>query len=616
MFNRYTNQKNAFRIPGVLSVVLLFFLVMSGIHVLADEPTTIGETDIRPFDFSGSLSLISEGYMVNGIDPRRPPGLGQVQFNSTFSILGFQSGINILYSTDDNRFRQSMNQFNFQGSWRWLTVAAGTVAPNFSKYSLGGVSVTGGMIDINPAWFSLTLTGGRTRRAVEFTDEIGFREPSFERWLYATRIGFGNREGTEFALSGVYAYDVAESIEKPGEILPAQNINITPELKLSFFQGRFRLGGNATVSAFTRDRRGSALEISELDDFDWLTDLITINNSTRLDYAAEVSGQLRLGPVRLNGGYERVQPGFRSLGLGRIRSDHESFRIRGQFRLFEGRANLSGMHNSARNNLMDDKISTLQREQISTTLALRITQRVNLNLSFMQMSNVNEPVDAGNPIADQLHTDLISRNFMITPTMILQRDMTSHSVSINGSYQILEDKSMMVLQGERPGSDFDNTTVGVNYNITLPSSLSMSFSGNLMKNNTEAGSAIGNALNVSTGYSFFDRKLTTNINLGWSRNGIEFVRIITDPDLENLLSDGIIRHAVHNTLQNGNDFIDGEYVVEQWSHQYSINLTTSYRFENGNPLRLNIRGLFSRPDYEGGRKYNEFHAVLRYQHRF
>lgn len=616
MFKRYPILKGALRIPGSLPVVLLFIAFVTVTPVAADEPTTIGDTDIQPFDFSGTLSLISEGYMVNGIDPRRPPGLGQVQFNSTFSILGFQSGINILYSTDDNRFRQSMNQFNFQGSWRWLTLAAGTVAPSFSKYSLGGVSITGGMIDINPAWFSLTLTGGRTRRAVEFTDEIGFREPSFERWLYATRIGFGNRAGTEFALSGVYAYDVAESIENPGEMLPAQNINVTPELKLSFFQGRFRLDGNATVSAFTRDRRGTALEISELDDVDWLNNLITINNSTRLDYAAEVSSQLRLGPVRLNGGYERVQPGFRSLGLGRIRSDHESYRIRGQFRLFEGRANVSGMYNSARNNLMDDKISTLQREQISTTLALRLTQKVNLNLSFMQMSNLNEPADASNPIADQLHTDLISRNFMITPTMVLQRNMTSHSISLNGSYQVLEDKSIMVLQGERPGSDFDNSTLGVNYNITLPSSLSMSFSGNLMKNNTEAGSAIGNSINASTGYSFFDRKLTTNINLGWSRNGIEFVRIITDPDLENILSDGIIRHAAHNTIQNGDDFIGGEYVVEQWSHQYSVNLTTSYRFENGNPLRLNIRGLFSRPDHEGGRRYNEFHAVLRYQHRF
>ncbi len=608
--------KTDIRKTGVLSVVMLFIMTVFGLKALADEPSTIGETDIRPYEFGGSLSIISEGYLVDGIDPRRPPGLGQVQFNSNFSILGLRSGINIVYSTDDNRFRQSMNQFNFQGSWRWLTVAAGTVAPSFSKYSLGGVSVTGGMIDINPPWFSLTLTGGRTKRAVEFADEIGFREPSFERWLYATRIGFGNREGTEFALSGVYAYDVSGSIEQTGDIMPAQNINVTPELKLSLFQGRFRLDGNATASVFTRDRTGSVLEISELDDFEWLTDLFTINSSTRLDYAAEISSQLRLGPVRLNGGYERVQPGFRSLGLGRIRSDYESYRIRGQFRLFEGRANVSGMYTSGRNNLMDDKISTLQRDQIATTLALRISQKVNLSLSYMQMANVNEPVNPDNPIASQLHTDLISRNIMITPTMILQRDLVSHSISLNGAYQVLEDNSIMVLSGERPSSEFDNTTLGVNYNITLPSSLSMSFASNVLRNNTEAGSAIGNSFNASTGYSFFDRKLTTNINLGWSRNGIEFVRVIDDPDHEDIMTDVVIRHSVHNTSKNGNDFLNGEYVVEQWSHQYSINLTTSYRFKNGNPLRLNIRGLFSRPGHEGGRKYNEFHAVLRYQHRF
>jgi len=57
-------------------------------------------------------------------------------------------------------------------------------------------------------------------------------------------------------------------------------------------------------------------------------------------------------------------------------------------------------------------------------------------------------------------------------------------------------------------------------------------------------------------------------------------------------------------------------VVRQYSHQYTLNLSTTYRLPNGNPIRLNIRGLTSIPGQEDGREFNEWHAVLRYDHRF
>lgn len=599
-----------------LYIVFITMAIILPKQIMADEPTTIGETDITPFAFTGSLSLISEAYAVNGIDARRPPGMGRVQFNSSFTLFGLQSGINLMYSTDDNRLRQSMNQFNFQGSWRWLTFAAGTVIPRFSKYSLGGVSVTGGLIEMNPAWFSLSLTGGRTKRAVEFSDEPGFREPAFERWLYGARMGFGKQGGTQFAISGIYAYDVDGSVNDPGDIMPARNVIITPELNFALFQRKLQLESNISISAFTRNQNATGFNIEEFENIGFLNDILSPNSSTFVDFATEVSARLNLGPVRFNGGYERVQPGFRSLGLGNIRSDLETYRLRTQFRMFNGRANLSGMYSHGRNNLLDTKISTMNRQQLGSTLAVRFSQKFNVNMSYMRLENLNQAVDATSAAAPDLHSKIISQNFMLTPMLILMRDATSHTISLTGGYQLLEDRSEQVLAGERPASDFDNITLGANYGISLPSSLSLNVAGNLMHNNTETSSAIGNAINVSGGYSFLERRLTTSLNLGWSRNGIEFVRIVDDPDYIDPLTMGRQRHAAHSVAYDGNDFLDGDYVVEQWSQQFSVNLSASYRFQNGNPLRLSLRGLVSRPGQEGGREYNEFHAVLRYQHRF
>ena len=598
-----------------ICLLICLLLTVSGFSPVTmaqePEPSTIGDTDIQPLTFSGRLSLLSEAYAVNGIDARKPPGMGQVNFSSTFSLFGFRSGINILYSTNDNQLRQSMNQFNFYGTWRWLTLSAGTVSPRFSRYSLSGVTVTGGMFDINPGGFSLTMAGGRTRRPVAFSTDKAFRDPSFEQWLYAARMGFGKRERTEFAISGVYAYDVVGSVEGPLDIYPSENLNISPEFNLSFFKGKFRAGTNVTFSAFTRDRTGEAIEVDEIPSA--LTDYFAPNSSTRIDYAGEITTQLDLGVFKLNGAWERVQPGFRSLGLGQIRSDSELLRFRSQLRLFKGRVNLSGMYSQGRNNLLNTRTSEMNREQVGTNIMIRMARSANLMLSYMRLNNENTPTDPDSPVWNELHQNQISQNIMVTPTWFFASSSLSHSVSLNGSWQELQDKSRMVILGERPAMGFNSITAGASYGLSFASGFSMNFSGNYLHNDASYSQSSGYSLNTSTGYSFFDRKLNMNLALGWSRNGSEYKRILEDHELTTFIR----AYEKFNRLKNnGDDFLEGEYVVRQWSQQYSLNLSTSYRLPNGNSLRLSVRGIASQPGEGDGRQYNEFNAMLRYDHRF
>jgi len=607
-------------IPGITGFiyecfVLCLFALLSGYSVTSvaqqQEPATIGDTDIRPVSFSGRLSLLSEAYAVNGIDARKPPGMGQINFSSTFSLFGLRSGINILYSTNDNQLRQSTNQFNFYGSWRWLTLSAGTVSPRFSRYSLSGVAVSGGLIDINPGVFSLTLAGGKTRRPVAFSTDKAFRESSFEQWLYAARMGFGKRERTEFAISGVYAYDVVGSLEAPLDIFPSENLNITPEFNLSLFKGKFRAGTNFTVSAFTRDRTGEALEVEEIPSA--LTDFFAPNSSTRIDYAGEVTTQLDLGVFKLNGAWERVQPGFRSLGLAQLRSDSELLRFRSQLRLAKGKINISGMYSQGRNNLLNTRTTELSRQQGGANVMIRLARSANLLISYMRLGNENRATSLFGPNGDELHQYQISQNIMVTPTWFFASPSLSHSVSLNGSWQELQDKSRMVITGQRPAMGFRSITTGAAYGISFPGGLSVNLSGNYLHNEATQSMSSGYSFNSATGYAFFDKKLMMNLALGWSRNGSEYTRILDDHELTTFIR----AYEKFNRLKNnGDDFLEGEYVVRQWSQQYSLNLSASYRLPNRNSLSLSVRGIASRPGEGDGRQYNEFNAMLRYDHRF
>ncbi len=611
-----TKLLNALKVnggKGISLFILMILLCLQSKPGICQEPPPDEGTGPRPFGMSGRLGLTSEAYTVNGIEGRRPPGMGQVNLTTNFNLLGLQSGINLLYNTDDNQLRQSMNQFHFHGTWRWLTLSAGTVSPRFSKYSISGVTVTGGLLEINPGWFSLSLTGGRSQRAVSFSDEPGFREPAFERWLYAGRMGFGKKGRTEFAITGLYAYDVIESIDETGDMLPSENLSLTPELRLSFLDGSLILESNVTVSAFTRDRQSEDIDLGDTEIPEFISDQYTPKRSSRIDYAGEISGQVSAGPIRLNGLYERIQPGFRSMGLGQIRSDQELYRFRSQVRMFRGRANLSATFSQGQNNLLETRISTMNRQQLGTNLMLRFSQSVNLMLSYMRLTNENSPVDPDHPAAGGLHQKQISQNFMLTPTFVIVSENISHTISLTGAYQVLDDESLMVNNGDRQPVGFTNYTAGTSYGISLPSGLSFNLSGNFLHNDAQQSTASGHSLNVSSGYAFFDKKLNLNLSFGWARNGIEFTRILDEEEEAGSLMQGYVRENYPN---KNNGFLEGEYVVRQYSHQYTLNLSTTYRLPNGNPIRLNIRGLTSIPGQEDGREFNEWHAVLRYDHRF
>ena len=243
----------------------------------------------------------------------------------------------------------------------------------------------------------------------------------------------------------------------------------------------------------------------------------------------------------------------------------------------------------------------------------RLGQSVNLALSAMQMQNENTPTDMSLPGAAEMHQKQISRNFMVAPTLVFRSGTMAHTISLNGSYQVLDDQSHAIFEGTRPPVDFTNLSSGISYGTSFPKGLSFNVSGNLLSNEMGETTNTGYSVNASTGYAFFERKLTTNLTLGWSQNGIEYVQVF-DPSDPITQSHYIKRVTQQRTGSNG--IIEGEYVVRQWSRQFMMNLSASYRLPNGNPIRLMVRGLLNKPSDGAGQAYDEMHATFRYDHRF
>ncbi len=594
------------------SVLLLAGTAAVPVHAQGGR---LGETDIRVFSISGSVSTEAHGYATTREVNRRAP-LGNVTTaNTNFSVLGFRSGLSFRYSTDDSQFRQSMNQIAFNGSWRWIRLAAGDVSPSWSRYSLSGTRIRGGQVQLTPGNFTFELTGGRTARAIGPREDEPIRRLSYERMLYGARIGVGRQSGSYFMLSGFYARDDKDSITLPEEFggsdtdqgvqqqlsdtdrrlgqtrrnytPPAENLLISPEFQLSLFRRMFQIGAQASVSAFTRDLRSDLIDASEAGIPEFLTDIMQIHTSTRLGYAGGAHAGLHVDPVNLRVEYERIQPGFETLGVRSLRDDRQRYSANLGLLLFNRRVQLDNSIGFDEDNLLGNRIQTQQGMDYSVNLTARMTDRFTLSGGYGINASETSGSDPEVVTGSSEHT---SQTFRVQPMLTIMGMDRTHSITLATFYQTFESISRFE---DQVRSSTGNTLNGMlSYNVTMFGGFRVNATLNGLMGEA-GGSDIRNyGMTGGTGYTFFDGRLNTNVNLGASRNEI-------------------IRGAVAGA--NGTE---GFPEIRNVSWQMNGNFRASYRLFDAASLQFSVRTTNNTIARGAGSGFSEFESRMSFSYRF
>jgi hypothetical protein len=560
---------------------------------------------------SGSIGLTSEAYFVNGIDRRRDPATLQLSAKASASAFGFSYGVNVLVSTQQTQLRQSMSRLAISSVHRryeWLAVAAGDVSPTFSRYSLSGVSARGGYVELTPGKGLGSVVVGRAQRAVAPDTAASFRDPAFERWLYGARLGYGSERGTHLHLSGLYVRDRVGSLHASGDVRPASNLVLAPKGGLVLWDRRLHLQGEITASALTRDLRASASD--DAPGWLFLDGLHGARVGSRLDYAGEVRARVRWQPLSLQARYDRVEPGFESLGLAQQRSDQEQIRVRPRVRLLGGRAHLGLDLSQRRNNLGGDLTATQRRRQVGVSGQWQPSRRLSLSGAYTRLENRSTPTD-GDVALDATQT---SQTATLTPVLVLQQGQTVHSLSLTGTYQQLRDAGAAIDQGLRTAADFDNVTTTLAYGLTLPSGWSLNANSSMLRNTTAAAELSTWSVQAGAGASARENALRLTLNGGWSRNRSSFEAPVAPTPTNTRLSDAerafLMRQVTASSIENG----IVQRVDEQVSTQWTLTATAGYRLLDESTLHLQVRGLHSATTGTGD--FQELQATLRFQHRF
>lgn len=537
------------------------------------------DTDIRPFTAGGSISMTGQVYSASGIANRRAPTKANLNVSTDFSLFGLQSGLNIFYSTDQSRLRQNMNDISFNGSYKWFSLRAGDVSPGYSSYGLGDATLRGGSAEITPGNFQLKTSIGRSQRAVR-PGTTSTSRAAFERWIYAGKIGVGGDDGTHFHLSTMYAQDNLDSIDGANlQISPKKNLTITPDAGLTIVPEHLTMNTEVTFSALNRDRTSQKLDLSESALPSFISTVFQPRTSSRFNYAGKVNLNMQLNRLSLGLGYNRVQPGFRSLGKNQVRDDYRSIQVSPAFSLVEGKVNVNSSLSFGRNNLLGDRFSTRKTRNYMVNVQTQFTPMIMLNTSYNHNLNKSIPTsDTLASAADQRHA---SDNLQLQPTFTLRSGQTTHNISLTFSW--LQSKSRLGSGGLQTSRDFTNTTLtnAASYSLTLPSGLSLNGNVNYLVNDSRNITNRSLGLTGGGSYAFFQNSLRISLNTSINQN-----------------------------------ITESSTTADQKLRQFSLNLNANYQLTSNDTFKLSLQNR-SNVTVTGNRAdYSEFQGQLQYSHQF
>jgi hypothetical protein len=331
------------------------------------------------------------------------------------------------------------------------------------------------------------------------------------------------------------------------------------------------------------------IPISDIGLPNFLTNIMQAHKSSRVNYAGEAAANLKLDRFGFELGYERIQPGFRSLGIGRIQDDKEKISISPSVQLFDNRVTVQSNISLGRDNLLNSRLQTRKNTGIGTNVQVQVTNMISINGNYnLLINNFTANPDAASS-SQSLPPDQkqVSHTVTLQPSVTVQSGQKTHNFSLSASYFNFN----LNFDGNGgpgtvpQGSSSDTYSSSVSYNLSFPSGLALNSMGNFLVNNSGSSENVTLGGNVGASYSFLERKLTMSLNGGFNQN------------------------TTTSSIQAGNS-------TQVKTQQFMINLTGNYRMTNKDTFSLSIRSRGNNVIEGGSSTYSELEASLKYQHRF
>ncbi|NUN99245.1 MAG: hypothetical protein HUU01_01380 [Saprospiraceae bacterium] len=340
---------------------------------------------------AGSLQAELRVNAIHGLLPRADAFSLRGQANLLLDLVGVKIPLAAAFSDGDLTYR--LPAYAFYGAsptYRWMTVHLGDRSMNFSPYTLGGHSFRGIGVELKPGKFYFAAMSGRLRRArAEDAGAIQDIESAYQRNGWGIKTGFDN--GSQKLLLILFqAKDNPHTLDLPDTSLLAPQENLILGL-----QGKSRIGNHLSVeldlarSAFTRDSRSPDASVAPGSLSMRMLGLYKPKYSSGYHNATKLKVIFTPKAATFHLIYERIDPGYRTLGALFFNNDQESISVGTQLPLWGKKVNLSANGGLQRNGLQGGIASTFRRFIGSVDVSAALSSKWQLNAGFSNISNTN-----------------------------------------------------------------------------------------------------------------------------------------------------------------------------------------------------------------------------------
>jgi len=492
----------------ILFIPLLTFLLTS-IHLQAQDLEQIGKQ--KPVRLNGGLTVLANTYQVSGIVPRSKPFLWSINGSPTLNIYGVTLPFYFNIGAQNRSFSQPFNQFGVSPKYKAITAHLGWRSMNFSQYTLGGIMMFGGGIELNPGKFRFAAMIGRFNKAVreDSTQQFVRPQPAYKRTGFSTKIGFGTDANfIDFII--LKAKDDASSYtDAPERLRPAENALFGINSRFLLFK-HVQVGFEIAASAFTRNTLLDTLEDS---DFEFLKPIMPPNISTQFLFAgnAHIGYTSKFFNLRLN--YKRVDQDYASMGAYIFQTDMESYTVEPSFNLFKSKIRLSGSIGLQHDNLLKNKLITTNRTIGSINLSFQPNPKYGLDVQY---GNYGIAQRAGIiPINDTTRLAIANQNFTVVNRV--SRINTKRSINVVALFMYQDLSSLNPFQSSQIGSNVLVGNLSGNYAL-ISTGLNFSAGVNYSKSTFQLGEAVLVGPTIGIGRSFMKKKLSSSLGAGYMVN--------------------------------------------------------------------------------------------------
>lgn len=497
-----------------IKTLLLLGLIMGNISaVWAQDISGINKKNL--VKVSGGLGWGMNMNSVVGREASQNPFTYNFNANINVSIINtFSLPFTFAYSSNKVATTQpTFNITSFTPSYKWLKLYLGSTSMSFSQYTMAGAPFLGGGFELTPKGWKIAGFYGRLAVAQEPNVSGNIPTVSYDRKGYGMALSHNSKNLGNFEFSFLRASDDRYSVSfipENVQTLPASNLAISLGYNHLLFK-KINFNLKYASSAYTSDIRSSGQTTRS----HFLKYVFDAKSSTTFYDAVDVSMGYKAKSWGVQMAYNRVDPGFKSLGAYNVVNNLEAYTFNFNTTLLKGKCNINTRTGLQRDNLDQSNIRTSYKWANSFNASMNLIPKSSINVGYNNFTSFTNLLNSFNPISiqqDTLSIKTISETYNTSISYQLGKKDNPQTLSLS-----MNRMNSNVEKGnpERTNQNTNATSNAINLShSTQLKSLEVTMSNSFNYNIAESGTTTSINYGVSNSLSkpLFKKKLNASLS--------------------------------------------------------------------------------------------------------